>query len=146
MYAICDVLIPTRFVCFIIQILLSISIVFSYEDNIFNEVGKSTSKTSAAFKDRKKEFTICIVLLMIFEAFELVIIFSGYTLFSNRLSIAQIFFHSLTVFLINWYQYELWEIKDLWLGFAFGGLVPLLLEVFTFAKLYVVNRRISKIR
>ena len=60
---------------------------------------------------------------------EFVILFTGFTLFQNKLSLLQILFHSLAIMLYLWYIFLDWEGTRIWAIWFFGSLFPLLLEL-----------------
>ena len=60
---------------------------------------------------------------------EFVILFTGFTLFQNKLSLLQILFHSLAIMLYLWYIFLDWEGTRIWVIWFFGSLFPLLLEL-----------------
>ena len=144
MYNIHDVLIPVRFICFILQLILTICALYAREDHIL--AGINNKLTEDTYNKMQKEYVITVVFFFIFELVELFIIFSGYTLFSNKLSVVQIVFHSITVLLLNWFIHEVWESKQIILELFLGGVLPVVFEVWTLCVLCSKNKKITKIR
>ena len=136
-----DVLIPGRFFCFIIQVLLTISCCFAYKDfvNVVSEKGD---------EDYNKLVTRYFLLLGFFllcEFLEFIILIFGFTLFIDLLSLAQIFFHSIAVLLLNWFYRDVWESDEIYIPFIIGGIIPFILEIYNLIILCQSNRIISKI-
>ena len=136
-----DVLIPGRFFCFIIQVLLTISCCFAYKDfvNVVSEKGD---------EDYNKLVTRYFLLLGFFllcEFLEFIILIFGFTLFIDLLSLAQIFFHSIAVLILNWFYRDVWESDEIYIPFILGGIIPIFLEAYNLLVLYQSNRQITKI-
>ena len=71
---------------------------------------------------------MCLILFYVCEAVELVIIFMGFTIFLNKLSIfrkqivkIEIFFHSIAILILSWFMWQNWEYSTLWGIWAVGG-------------------------
>jgi hypothetical protein len=134
MFQVQDVLIPGRFICFILQSLLTIAIGFAYKD-FFPDT-----------TENRPIFWGILILFWILELFELLIILSGYTLFGNLLSFSQIFFHSVSVIILNFFYRDLWDVKLIYIPFIIGGIIPGILEIFNLIILCNSNRTIGKIK
>ena len=143
MFQIQDVLIPGRFVCFILQLLLTISIAFGHQD--FLEAGGAT-KGSDIYKHNVVSFSLYESFFLLFEIIEFFILLSGYTLFINLLSFVQIFLHSVAVIILNFFIRDVWESKLIYIPFIIGGIIPGLLEILNIIILCSSNRTISKIK
>ena len=136
-----DVLIPGRFFCFILQLLLTISAAFGYKDlvNVVAEKGD---------EDYNKLVTRYFILLGIFifcEVCEFIILITGYTLFIDLLSLAQIFFHSIAVLILNWFYRDVWKSDLIYIPFILGGAIPIIFEAYNLIILCQSNRIITKI-
>ena len=138
-----DVLIPGRFFCFILQILLTLSIFIGREDFISAIVTKDENKDD--YKKEENAFIAYLSIFCFFELIEFVILILGYTLFINLLSLAQIFFHSIAVLLLNWFYRDVWESDEIYIPFIIGGIIPFILEIYNLIILCQSNRIISKI-
>ena len=143
MFQIQDVLIPGRFVCFILQLLLTISVAFAHDDYL--KVGGIVEK-SDAYKDNVVTFSILVSFFLLFEIIEFFILLSGYTLFINLLSFVQMFLHSVAVIILNFFIRDNWESKLIYIPFIVGGIIPGLLEMLNIIILCSSNRTISKIK
>ena len=145
MFEIQDVLIPARFICYILQVLLTLSIGFGYEEFILTAMYENLDN-----KDYKKDLEIRYwIILSIFYAFEIlefIILLTGYTLFIDLLSLVQIFFHSISVLILNWFYRDGWESDLVFIPFILGGIIPGLLEICNLIILCSSNRTISKIK
>lgn len=138
MYQVQDVLIPARFICFILQVLLTITIGFNWRDYIIKE-----DKVLDLTSDRIFIAELC--LLVLCELIEFIILLTGYTLFSNLLSIMQIFLHSVGVLLLDWFIRDVWKGIEIISPFLFGGLLPVILEIIDVIIICSGNRKVTKI-
>jgi hypothetical protein len=65
--------------------------------------------------------TACLIIFYVCEFVEMVIIFMGTTIFLNKLSIVQIFLHSVTILLLAWFIWLRQDFTGLWGIWAVGG-------------------------
>ena len=137
MFQIQDVLIPARFICYILQLLLSLSCGFGFKNFI--------DETSQDYNTDLKRFWVILAFFLAFEIMEFIILLSGYTLFIDLLSLVQIFFHSVAVLMLNWFYRDAWDSKLIWIPFLLGGIIPGILEIYNLIILCSSNRIISKI-
>ena len=142
MFQIQDVLIPARFICYILQVLLTIAIGFGNEDFISATVDEDSDKHKRVLV----RFAILLALFLAFELFEFLVLLSGYTLFSNLLSVIQIFFHSVAVLILDWFYRDVWKSDDIYIPLLIGGVVPAILELLNLIVLCTSNRTIKEIR
>ena len=141
MFQVQDVLIPGRFICFILQVLLTISISFGYKDFTLamNDSDSDTKKTQL-------RFFVLLGFFLFFEFIEFIILLLGYTLFIDLLSLAQIFFHSIAVILLNWLYRDVSDTDLIYISFVLGGIIPFIFEIYNLMILCQSNRVITKIR
>ena len=141
MFQVQDVLIPGRFICFILQVLLTISISFGYKDFTLamNDSDSDTKKTQI-------RFFVLLGFFLFFEFIEFIILILGYTLFIDLLSLAQIFFHSIAVILLNWLYRDVSDTDLIYISFVLGGIIPFIFEIYNLVVLCQSNRVITKIR
>ena len=141
MFQVQDVLIPGRFICFILQVLLTISILFGYKDFTLamNDSDSDTKKTQL-------RFFVLLGFFLFFEFIEFIILLLGYTLFIDLLSLAQIFFHSIAVILLNWLYRDVSDTDLIYISFVLGGIIPFIFEIYNLMILCQSNRVITKIR
>ena len=139
MFQIQDILIPARFICYILQVLLTISIGIACDDFV-------NSERYPELKAYKTRYWVFLSFFYAFELFEFFILLLGYTLFIDLLSVVQIFFHSLSVLFLNWFYRDVWECDWLALPLILGGIIPGLLEIYNLIILCSSNRRITKIK
>ena len=141
MFQVQDVLIPGRFICFILQVLLTISILFGYEDFTLamNDSDSDTKKTEI-------RLFVLLGFFLFFEFIEFIILLLGYTLFIDLLSLAQIFFHSIAVILLNWLYRDVSDTDLIYISFVLGGIIPFIFEIYNLVVLCQSNRVITKIR
>ena len=140
MYKIHDVLIPARFLTYILQVLLTIVIWIQRSDNILMSMDQNES-----YDKKKKRFMATMIFFYFFELIEFLIMLWGLTLFNNKLSIAQIFFHSICILLLNWYIHEIYASIFLYQYFIIGSVIPILLECFSIFTMSIYHRRFTKI-
>ena len=141
MFQVQDVLIPGRFICFILQVLLTISILFGYKDFTLamNDSDSDTKKTEI-------RLFVLLGFFLFFEFIEFIILLLGYTLFIDLLSLAQIFFHSIAVILLNWLYRDVSDTDLIYISFVLGGIIPFIFEIYNLVVLCQSNRVITKIR
>ena len=141
MFQVQDVLIPGRFICFILQVLLTISISFGYKDFTLamNDSDSDTKKTEI-------RLFVLLGFFLFFEFIEFIILLLGYTLFIDLLSLAQIFFHSIAVILLNWLYRDVSDTDLIYISFVLGGIIPFIFEIYNLMILCQSNRVITKIR
>jgi hypothetical protein len=140
MYKIHDVLIPARFLTYILQVLLTIVIWIQRSDNILMSMDQNES-----YDKKKKRFMATMIFFYFFELIEFLIMLWGLTLFNNKLSIAQIFFHSICILLLNWYIHEIYASIFVYQYFIVGGVIPILLECISIFTMSIYHRRFTKI-
>ena len=140
MYKIHDVLIPARFLTFILQVLLTIVIMIQKKDNILKSEDQNEDENI-----KEKRFIALMIFFYIFEAIEFLIMLWGLTLFNNKLSIAQIFFHSVCILLLNWYIHEIYASIFVYEYFIIGSVIPILLECISIFTMSIYHRRFTKI-
>ena len=140
MYKIHDVLIPARFLTYILQVLLTIVIWIQRSDNILMSMDQNEN-----YDKKEKRFMATMIFFYFFELVEFLIMLWGLTLFNNKLSIAQIFFHSICILLLNCYIHEIHASIFLYQYFLLGGVIPILLECISIFTMSIYHRRFTKI-
>ena len=140
MYKIHDVLIPARFLTYILQVLLTIVIWIQRSDNILMSMDQNEN-----YDKKEKRFMATMIFFYFFELVEFLIMLWGLTLFNNKLSIAQIFFHSICILLLNWYIHEIYASIFVYQYFIVGGVIPILLECISIFTMSIYHRRFTKI-
>jgi hypothetical protein len=140
MYKIHDVLIPARFLTYILQVILTIVIWIQRQDNILMSMDQNEK-----YDKKQKRFYALMIFFYLFELIEFLIMLWGLTLFNNKLSIAQIFFHSICILLLNWYIHEIYASIFLYQYFIIGSVIPILLECFSIFTMSIYHRRFTKI-
>ena len=140
MYKIHDVLIPARFLTYILQVILTIVIWIQRQDNILMSMDQNEN-----YDKKEKRFMATMIFFYFFELVEFLIMLWGLTLFNNKLSIAQIFFHSICILLLNWYIHEIYASIFVYQYFIVGGVIPILLECISIFTMSIYHRRFTKI-
>ena len=140
MYKIHDVLIPARFLTYILQVLLTIVIWIQRSDNLLMSMDQNEN-----YDKKEKRFMATMIFFYFFELVEFLIMLWGLTLFNNKLSIAQIFFHSICILLLNWYIHEIYASIFIYQYFIVGGIIPILLECISIFTMSIYHRRFTKI-
>ena len=139
MYKIHDVLIPARFLTYILQVILTIVIWIQRQDNVLMSMDLNEN-----YAKKEKRFFALMIFFYLFELIEFLIMLWGLTLFNNKLSIAQIFFHSICILLLNWYIHEIYASIFLYQYFIIGSVIPILLECFSIFTMSIYHRRFTK--
>ena len=142
MFKMQDVLIPGRFFCFILQLLLTISAGFGYKDFV---LAITQDEDSDDYDKEVTRFFVILGFFLLCELFEFIILLLGYTLFIDFLSLAQIFFHSIAVLILNWFYRDVWESKQMYIPFILGGIIPAFFEAYNLIILCGSNRIITEI-
>ena len=145
MFEIQDVLIPARFICYILQVLLTLSIGFGYEEFILTAMYENLDNKDYK-KDLEVRYWILLSIFYVFEILEFIVLLTGYTLFIDLLSLVQIFFHSISVLILNWFYRDAWESDLVYIPLILGGVIPGFLEIYNLIILCSSNRTISKIK
>ena len=140
MYKIHDVLIPARFLTYILQVILTIVIWIQRQDNVLMSMDLNEN-----YAKKEKRFFALMIFFYLFELIEFLIMLWGLTLFNNKLSIAQIFFHSICILLLNWYIHEIYASIFIYQYFIVGGVIPILLECISIFTMSIYHRRFTKI-
>ena len=140
MYKIHDVLIPARFLTYILQVLLTIVIWIQRQDNVLMSMDLNEN-----YAKKEKRFFALMIFFYLFELIEFLIMLWGLTLFNNKLSIAQIFFHSVCILLLNWYIHEIYASIFVYEYFIIGSVIPILLECISIFTMSIYHRRFTKI-
>ena len=140
MYKIHDVLIPARFLTYILQVILTIVIWIQRQDNVLMSMDQNED-----YKKKEKRFFALMIFFYLFELIEFLVMLWGLTLFNNKLSIAQIFFHSICILLLNWYIHEIYASIFIYQYFIVGGIIPILLECISIFTMSIYHRRFTKI-
>ena len=140
MYKIHDVLIPARFLTYILQVLLTIVIWIQRSDNLLMSMDQNEN-----YDKKEKRFMATMIFFYFFELVEFLVMLWGLTLFNNKLSIAQIFFHSICILLLNWYIHEIYASIFIYQYFIVGGVIPILLECISIFTMSIYHRRFTKI-
>ena len=140
MYKIHDVLIPARFLTYILQVILTIVIWIQRQDNVLMSMDLNEN-----YAKKEKRFFALMIFFYLFELIEFLIMLWGLTLFNNKLSIAQIFFHSICILLLNWYIHEIYASIFLYEYFIIGSVIPILLECISIFTMSIYHRRFTKI-
>ena len=140
MYKIHDVLIPARFLTYILQVILTIVIWIQRQDNVLMSMDLNEN-----YAKKEKRFFALMIFFYLFELIEFLIMLWGLTLFNNKLSIAQIFFHSICILLLNWYIHEIYASIFLYQYFIIGSVIPILLECISIFTMSIYHRRFTKI-
>ena len=140
MYKIHDVLIPARFLTYILQVILTIVIWIQRQDNVLMSMDLNEN-----YAKKEKRFFALMIFFYLFELIEFLIMLWGLTLFNNKLSIAQIFFHSICILLLNWYIHEIYASIFIYQYFIVGGIIPILLECISIFTMSIYHRRFTKI-
>ena len=140
MYKIHDVLIPARFLTYILQVILTIVIWIQRQDNVLMSMDLNEN-----YAKKEKRFFALMIFFYLFELIEFLIMLWGLTLFNNKLSIAQIFFHSICILLLNWYIHEIYASIFVYQYFIVGSVIPILLECISIFTMSIYHRRFTKI-
>ena len=85
------------------------------------------------------------IALFFLELFEFGVIFGGFNIFQNKLSLFQILFHTITSMLYIWYIFFDWKGDKIWVMFFFGGGIPLIFEMGGFLYTYLFYVKVLRL-
>jgi len=137
-----ETIVPAKFLSLISQVVMTITIVFTRKDHIYTALGNDASESSSEFEDAEASLLACVTLALIFNAFEVGVLFSGVSLFHDKVNISEIFLHCVGVILLSWFILDDWTYEAIWAIWAFTSLVPFLLEILVVA----TSKRIYKVK
>lgn len=153
MYHIEDILIPVRYLILMLQIIITttFSILGTYKDHIRARfpayyVEYSPSDLSSQYDKERNIFFILLSIFYLCEAFELVLLFIGITLFRNKLSFALIFFHSICILYLNWFKHDVMQSRLIYIPLILGGIIPAFLEGSFLFCMCKYHRKVTEIR
>ena len=72
-------------------------------------------------------------------------IFGGFNIFQNKLSLFQILFHVIASMLYIWYIFLDWKGDKIWIMFFIGGGLPFFFEIGGFAYTYLFYVKVLRL-
>lgn len=175
MYKVHEILIPVKFSTLILQVILSIVVAFTKVKSFLNYISQITYMQESPqarlllllfipqlihrnyiyfIKLLPIRITVCLIVLYVTQAVELIIIFTGMTIFLNKLSIIrkiiiktniEIFFHSIGVLLLAWFIWQQWIYTGIWMIWGIGGFIPMFFELCGIFYVRIHYRKVLKI-
>eukprot|EP00347_Sterkiella_histriomuscorum_P024371 403331351 len=141
---IAGVLQPTKFLLICIQIILLSIVLETKNEYIYNGILKTLPDTSDEYKTAYNYITGIAVIYIICVVLEFIIMFTGMTLFFDKLNLIQLAFHifgivASALFVLGNSHYE-----NLWKVWIVGGVIPLGIEITNAISARVHFKRIMK--
>lgn len=124
-----NILNPCKFSLFIIQVILTINVAFTKDDNIYSQISYMSNSNSIEYINSYNSIVICLLLFYIFQIIEVIFIFIGESIFLNKINLLIIFFHAINIALLSSFILESKESNYLWKLLVIGSIIPVLLEV-----------------
>ena len=114
-------LLAGKFITLALGFFLTFVVIIKHEENI----NASTSSKSAA----TDSLTACVILMIICQFFEAMILFTGLSVFFDKINVFSIIFQSIGVLFTSWFILGQWPSELLWPIWVFGSLLPFILEI-----------------
>lgn len=114
-------LLAGKFITLALCFFLTFVVIIKRQENI----NASTSSTSEA----TDSLTICVILMIICQFFEAMILFTGLSVFFDKINVFSIIFQSIGVLFISWFILGQWPSELLWPIWVFGSFLPFILEI-----------------
>ena len=115
-------LLAGKFVTLIFGLFLTFVVIVRHQDNLSASTYSSTSQA-------KTSLTACIVLMLITQFIEILILFTGLSVFFDKINVFSIIFQSMGLLFTSWFILGQWPSELLWPIWVFGSLIPSLLEI-----------------
>ena len=115
-------LLAGKFGSLAVQLFLTFVVIIKHQNNINNSSYSSASEA-------RTSLTACIILSLFCQIFELIFIFTGLSIFFDKINVFSITFQSLGVLFTAWFILGEWASELLWPIWLFGALIPFLLEI-----------------
>lgn len=109
---------------------MTISISFSYEQNIRANLSRSISTDDSDYTREEAIILLCVLLGTILQAIEILVLFIGRPLFYDKINFVEIVIHGLGVILLSWYTYYEWDSSTLWIIWFFTSFIPFIFELY----------------
>ena len=121
-------IVPVKFLSCISHILMIITLFWSYEQNI--KSGLPLNYSNSDHLSAEASIIICLILSLVMQVFEITILFIGYSLFYDTISMIQVIFHLTGTILTSFFILNDWEYSGLWGIWFFTILFPFSLDAF----------------
>ena len=123
-------LMPGKFLACISQLLMTITILFTYEQNIRMNLSRNISTDDSDYETEEGIILLCVVLGILLQGIEIIILFMGKPLFYDKINVIEILIHGMGTILLSWYTYYDWSSSALWITWFFTSFIPFMLEVY----------------
>jgi hypothetical protein len=116
-------ILPAKFIALILQFILTIVVISTREENVKAGIDRNASKTGSEYTGADNSILAAIGLSIIANVFELVVLFSGFSVLFDKVNITREVYteaalHSIGVIFISWLIADDWSYRAFW-GFWF---------------------------
>ena len=127
-----ETIVPAKFLSCISHVLMMITLFWSYNQNVNS--GLSAGYSSSDRLLAQISILICIIISLGMQAFEILVLFLGFSVFFDNISMIQVIFHLLGTILTSWFILDSWVYSGLWGIWFFTILFPFLLDITVLVK------------
>ncbi|XP_071946213.1 transmembrane protein 107-like isoform X2 [Antedon mediterranea] len=120
-------IIPARFLCLISHLVVTITILWARDENVYSSI--PTDYTQDEFDEKDVSLIVGLSFTLFFIAVELIGFLSGVSMFSNFANLVSLFAHASGSAAFSHFVFEEWPIYRLWYIMIFCSFVPGFIEV-----------------
>ena len=120
---------PAKFTSLAAELILVLVITYTLEENIYASLDWSTEKDSDDYKVAERSVLACIAFSVLLLIFQILTLFTGVSLFYDRVNMVQTFLNSMGVFWLCWYIHNDSPYNFLWAIWVVTILIPASLEL-----------------
>ncbi|CAG9316081.1 unnamed protein product [Blepharisma stoltei] len=126
-----ETLVPGKFLCVMVHLLLIIVIYYLRDNNIYAGVKSTVASDDDDYKSAEAVLLVSLAFTTICLAFELIIIVIGLTIYFDTLSATSIFLHALGILFSIWFVLLYWPYWIYWYIWLFTSFIPFFFEFMT---------------
>jgi len=127
-------LIPLRFLITIAHFIIILLCFYSVRQNV--EASLPAIYSQSQYDSRELSLKACLWLSVIGFIIHLLDIMGGFSLFLTRFNALHIILHFVGCVLTCWFLVDEWRYQSLWYIWAFFNLLPTLIEIVTFSRIF----------
>ncbi|CAG9335417.1 unnamed protein product [Blepharisma stoltei] len=120
---------PAKFLAVICQVVMNITILYTHKQNVYSSFDYPISDSDSDFEEADRSLLACAVISLLLLGVEILVLFSGLSLFYDHANIVEIVLHCLGVIITCWFILDDWRYSGLWGIWAFTVLIPFIIEV-----------------
>jgi len=120
---------PAKFTSLAAELILVLVITYTLEENIYASLDWTTEKDSEDYVAAERSVLGCVALSVLLLVFMILTLFTGVSLFYDRMNMVQTFLNAMGVFWLCWYIHNDSPYNYLWAIWVVTILVPAALEL-----------------